>query len=101
MEQSITSGVGESDKMLYSYLDERRIVKYWKKVAFDIMNRMILNAYIIYKGRVGNRAMTRLDFISKIIFDIECEWMKEKNAQVFLKCLSKGKYIWFSKVATT
>lgn len=64
----------ESDKMLYNtYFDERRTVKYWKKVAFDIINRMILNAYIIYKERVGNRGMTRLDFISDIIFYIECE----------------------------
>lgn len=38
----------ESDKMLYTYLDERRTVKYWKKVAFNIINRMVLNAYIIF-----------------------------------------------------
>lgn len=28
-------GVDESDKMLYTYLDERRSVKYWKKVALS------------------------------------------------------------------
>lgn len=94
-------GVDESDKMLYTYLDERRTIKYWKKVAFNIINRMVLNAYIIYKGRIGNRAMTRLDFISKIIFDIECEWMKKKKAQVFRPVYLKEKNNWFSKVATT
>ncbi|XP_043264197.1 uncharacterized protein LOC122404327 [Colletes gigas] len=76
-------GVDESDKMLYTYLDERRTVKYWKKVAFNIMNRMVLNAYIIYKKNANNRAMTRLDFISRIIFYIGREWMKEKRVRVF------------------
>ncbi|XP_017795067.1 PREDICTED: piggyBac transposable element-derived protein 4-like [Habropoda laboriosa] len=41
-------GVDEADKMLYAYLDERRTMKYWKKVAFNIIGRMVLNAYIIY-----------------------------------------------------
>lgn len=45
-------GVDESNKMLYTYLDEQRTVKYWKRVAFNIISRMILNAYIIYKERV-------------------------------------------------
>ncbi|KZC13196.1 hypothetical protein WN55_05529 [Dufourea novaeangliae] len=86
-------GVDESDKMLYTYLDERRTVKYWKKVAFNIMNRMVLNAYIIYKERVDNRAMTRLDFISQIIVDIEHEWMKEKRARVFQHdCLNENTF---------
>lgn len=44
---------------------------------------MVLNAYIIYKERIDSKAMNRLDFISNIIFEIECEWMKEKKAQVF------------------
>ena len=56
-------GVDESDKMLYTYLDERRSVKYWKKVAFNIINRMVLNAYIIYKERVEGKAISRLDYV--------------------------------------
>nr|XP_034194869.1 piggyBac transposable element-derived protein 4-like [Osmia lignaria] len=52
-------GVDESDKMLYTYLDERRSVKYWKKVAFNIINRMVLNAYIIYKETVKSKAISR------------------------------------------
>ena len=56
-------GVDESDKMLYTYLDERRSVKYWKKVAFNIINSMVLNAYIIYKERVEGKAISRLDYV--------------------------------------
>ncbi|KAK2578444.1 hypothetical protein KPH14_001061 [Odynerus spinipes] len=41
-------GVDKADKMLYTYLDERRTMKYWKKVAFSIIGRIVLNAYIIY-----------------------------------------------------
>jgi len=90
-------GVDELDKMLYTYLDERRTVKYWKKVAFNIISRMALNAYIIYKESVDSKTMNRLDFISNIIFEIKCEWMNEKKARGHVK----EKNIWFSKVATT
>ncbi|OAD53250.1 hypothetical protein WN48_10604 [Eufriesea mexicana] len=78
-------GIDESDKMLYTCLNDRRSVKCWKKVAFNIISRMVLNAYIIYKERVKSKTMTRLDFISNIIFEIECEWMKEKKARSYVK----------------
>jgi hypothetical protein len=42
-------GIDSSDMMLYTYLDERQIVCYWKKVALNIINRIILNSYILYK----------------------------------------------------
>lgn len=31
-------GVDESDKMLYVYLDERRTVKYWKKLRLTSLS---------------------------------------------------------------
>ena len=37
-----------NDMMTYFYLDERRTVKYWKKFAFNIISRMVLNAYLLY-----------------------------------------------------
>ena len=37
-----------NDMMTYFYLDERRTVKYWKKVAFNMIARMVLNAYLLY-----------------------------------------------------
>lgn len=44
-------GIDTFDMMLYSYLDERRTVKYWKKVAFNMFARMITNAYVSYIKR--------------------------------------------------
>lgn len=72
------SSVGESDKMLCIYLDERKTVKYWKKVALNAISRMAF----IYKKIVGAKSMARLQFISKVIFGIEREWMEEKKKQL-------------------
>jgi hypothetical protein len=33
-------GVDTSDMMLYTYLDERRTLKYWKKVIFCVFARI-------------------------------------------------------------
>ena len=77
-------GVDASDAMLYSYLDERRTVKYWKKIAFNIFSRMILNSYIIYKQNLsaGCNTMSRLDFTIKIVDALSKEWLEEKNSEV-------------------
>lgn len=40
------------DMMLYTYLDERGRVKYWKKVVFYILRRRVLNSCIIYKKKI-------------------------------------------------
>jgi hypothetical protein len=38
-------GINSSDMMLYAYLDERQTVCYWKKVAINIIARMVMNSY--------------------------------------------------------
>ncbi|TBU02486.1 putative transposase IS4 [Hamiltosporidium tvaerminnensis] len=73
-------GVDECDKMLYVYLDERRTLKYWKKVVFNVFGRMVLNSYILYVSNTTEKKMNRLKFTSKIIDDIEKEWMYHKNS---------------------
>lgn len=73
-------GVDESDKMLYVYLDERRTLEYWKKVVFNIFGKMVLNSYILYVSNTIDKKMTRLEFTSKIIEDLEKEWMNHKNS---------------------
>jgi hypothetical protein len=77
-------GVDTSDAMLYSYLDKRRTVKYWKKIAFNIFSRMILNSYIIYKQNLsaGCNTMSRLDYTIKIVDALSKEWLEEKNSKV-------------------
>jgi hypothetical protein len=42
-------GKNPSDMMLYTYLDERWTVCYWKNVAFNIIARMLMYSYILYK----------------------------------------------------
>ncbi|XP_076637467.1 piggyBac transposable element-derived protein 4 isoform X1 [Colletes latitarsis] len=78
-------GVDESDKMLYTYLDERRTVKYWKKVTFNIFTRMVLNSYLLYKETVGREAMSRLQYISNIISEIEHEWLGTRENELNIK----------------
>lgn len=72
-------GVDESDKMLYFYLNERHRVKYWKKVTFHIIARIVLNSYLFYKEDSKKKPMTRLEFTSSIISEIEHEWMQVKK----------------------
>ncbi|KAI4474704.1 hypothetical protein M0802_015485 [Mischocyttarus mexicanus] len=72
-------GTDVSDMMIYSYLDERRTVKYWKKMVFSIFARMVLNAYILYQHNREGKAMIRLEFITSIIQSITTEWIAEKN----------------------
>lgn len=76
------------------YLDERKTVKYWKKVALNVIGRMAF----IYKKIVGVKSMARLQFISKVTFGIEREWMDEKKKQPF-NVLIRGENVWFSKSA--
>jgi hypothetical protein len=42
-------GIDSSAMMLYVYLDEWWTLRYWKKVAFNIIARMVLNSHILYK----------------------------------------------------
>lgn len=71
-------GIDSFDMMLYSYLDERRTVKYWKKVVFNLFSRMVTNSYIIYKENCrnhNNKHMSRYHFVVEIIQAITEEWI--------------------------
>jgi len=45
---SFMGGVDLHDMMLSFYSDERKTVKVWKKMAMNIVRRMLLNAYNLY-----------------------------------------------------
>jgi hypothetical protein len=49
-------GIDSSDMMLYTYLAERPTVHYWKKVAYNITARMVLNSYNLYKENYSGLA---------------------------------------------
>lgn len=75
-------GVDTSDMMLYTYLDERKTLKYWKKVVFSVMNRMLLNSYVLYaehKTANNMKPMPRLNYMQSIIDELSNEWMIKKN----------------------
>jgi len=67
--------------MLYSYLDKRRIGKYWKKVCFSIFSRIVLNSYIIVKEIMpaGSKPVSRLDYTIKIVEALSEEWLKKNT----------------------
>lgn len=77
-------GIDTSDMMLYTYLDERKTLKYWKKVVFSIMNRMLLNSYILYaehKKSNNQKPLIRLKYIQNIVDHIGGEWMAKKKQE--------------------
>ena len=73
------AAIDGNDIMTYFYLDERRTVKYWKKVAFNMIARMVLNAYLLYLENGNGKKMTRLQFYSCIIETISDEWIEKRN----------------------
>lgn len=76
-------GIDGTDQMLYTYLDERRCMKHWKKVIFNIFGRMMLNAYVLYKLNT-DRPVDRLQFQIAVIDELAEEWLSVKNAGVNL-----------------
>lgn len=75
-------GIYTSDQMLYCYLDERRTLKYWKKVAFNIIARMILNSYIVYKENKAGKILSRYDYTADIVDALANEWSEARNPNV-------------------
>lgn len=76
---SYMGGIDSNDMMLYFYLDERRTVKYWKKVACNIISRMMLNAYILYGENITTKKMTRFQFYSAIIETVSTDWFLKRK----------------------
>ncbi len=75
-------GIDTFDMMLYSYLDEHRTVKYWKKVVFNLFARMVINAYIIYKENCQQnnvKPLSRYNFTVQIIESITEEWVSYRD----------------------
>ncbi|XP_023231813.1 piggyBac transposable element-derived protein 4-like [Centruroides sculpturatus] len=75
-------GIDTFDMMLNTYLDERRTKKYWKKVAFNIIARMMLNAYILYTENYSGsqRRLSHVSFIEAVVESLGREWMEEREA---------------------
>jgi hypothetical protein len=73
-------GVDLHDMMLYTYHDERKTVKVWKKVVFNIISRMLLNAYQIYIQNTSDaRRLSRLDFYLSVVDDLAMDCIRERT----------------------
>jgi hypothetical protein len=73
--------MNSSDMMLYTYLDERRTMCYWKKVAFNIIDRIVLNSYIVYKEnyRGPGKLKSSYKYTLSIIKSLGEEWLALKE----------------------
>ena len=57
-------GVDLNDMMTSTYHDGRKSTCMWKRVAYNILHRMMLNAYILYQQNTdGDRILSRIKFI--------------------------------------
>lgn len=65
---STMGGVDMSDSRLYTYLSERRTMKWTNKVMFSLLGRSILNAYILYCENTSHkRKLTRYQFYVSVV----------------------------------
>jgi hypothetical protein len=66
---------------LYIYLDERRIAHNWKKIAFNIIARLVVNSYILYKEnyRGPDKLKSRYNYTVAIIESLGEEWLALKD----------------------
>jgi hypothetical protein len=73
--------INSSDMILYIYFDERQTEGYWKKVAFNITARMVLNSYILYKEiyRRPGKLKSRHNYTVSIIETLGEGWLVLKN----------------------
>ncbi|KAK3774226.1 hypothetical protein RRG08_050734 [Elysia crispata] len=60
-------GVDTTDARLYTYLSERRTMKWTHKLVFNLIGRCVLNAYIIYKEHTSQRPIK-----DRHQFTVEC-----------------------------
>ena len=76
-------GVDMSDMMLYTYVDERKSLKMWKKVFINITGRMLLNAYIVYKEDQleDSKVLSRLEFMREVVQEL-CEPQEQRLAAI-------------------
>ncbi|MGH0126952.1 UNVERIFIED_CONTAM: hypothetical protein FKN15_000678, partial [Acipenser sinensis] len=50
-------GVDLANQKIYSYENERRLYKWYMKIFFNVINRLVLNSYILYQGTVQRKQM--------------------------------------------
>ncbi|CAG2214196.1 unnamed protein product [Mytilus edulis] len=91
-------GVDRNDMFTAFYNDERKTVKMWKKIMFNLFQRFMINAYILYKKNSNNpRPLSRLQFIHEVVESLSMEHMRDRfpgqleNRKKELRRLANGK----------
>lgn len=59
---SSMGGVDGADMQISFYSNTRKSLKVWKKMAFHILQRMLINAYVLYKSNTSGKVISRLQF---------------------------------------
>jgi hypothetical protein len=60
-------GVDGADMIMSYYSNNRKSLKVWKKMAFHIIQRVLLNAYVLYYQNTTNKVKTWLQFCQSVI----------------------------------
>ena len=69
-------GVDHSDQMVSYTTFDCRTLKWWKRVIFHVINLAVLNAYLMYKEKVGakNAVLSRVfrrELVKQIILSVD------------------------------
>ncbi|XP_023212537.1 uncharacterized protein LOC111615348 [Centruroides sculpturatus] len=75
------SGVDISDMVLYTGYDKSKSMKYWKNLAFNVIARMALNSYMLYKEKFAGpgKVKSRDAYHVAVIESLAEEWMATKS----------------------
>ena len=66
--QKFMGGGDLNDMMAGFYSDSRKCIKLWKKIMFNMWQRIVINAYILYTRNTNDeRIKTRLEFLESVI----------------------------------
>ena len=68
-------GVDLNDMLTSFYSDNRKTVKLWKRVVFNLIQRYVINAYILYMQNTSDGPIkTRLQFTESVIDSLANEY---------------------------
>ena len=61
-------GVDLSDMRIYMFLDERRTIRWNKKVFFTLLGRLILKSFILYQQNTNHeKKLNRMNFMIQLV----------------------------------
>lgn len=74
---SSMDGVDGANMQLSFYSNTRKSLKVWEKMAFHIFQRILLNAYVLYKSNTLGNGNSRLQFCQEVIDGLPMRHLNE------------------------